>query len=137
MLCSIGRHNDADGDAMGIPSEIHQSVDTNAMVKHNFKPRSKYGASRSSFNGISFHSKKECLYYQKLLKLQEAGELLFFIRQPKFDLPGNTHYSADFMEFYADDTVKVTDVKGMLTTEFIRAKKQVEALYPIEINVVK
>ena len=108
-----------------------------AMVKHNFKPRSKYGSCHTKHNGITFHSKKECAYYKRLLELQESGELHFFIRQPTFDLNGVT-YKADFMEFWVkDNAVVVTDVKGFETPDFIRSKKQVEALYPIEINVVK
>ncbi len=44
----------------------------------------------------------------------------------------------DFHEFWKDGTVVFTDVKGVETTAFKRAKKQVEDLYsPIKINIVK
>ena len=81
-----------------------------------------------------FASKKEARYYDELKLRQKAGEVLFFLRQAPFHLPGNTKYVVDFVEFLSDGAVRFVDVKGHRTKEFIRAKKQVEALYPIEIE---
>ena len=50
-----------------------------------------------------------------------------------FHLPGNIKYVVDFVEFWRDGTVTFTDVKGRRTKDYIRNKKQVQALYPVEI----
>ena len=97
--------------------------------------RHKYHAKPTTRNGIKFQSKKEARYYDELLLRQRAGEVLFFLRQVPFDLPGNTKYRADFMEFWTNGEVKVIDVKGYQTKEFIKNKKMVESIYPIEIEV--
>ncbi len=110
----------------------------NVQVKAK-KPvaRHKFNAKPTINDGIRFDSKLEAKYYEKLKWLQNQGEVVFFLRQPAFHLPGNVKYSADFQVFYASGEVEFIDVKGILTKEFQRAKKQVEALYPIEIKVVK
>ena len=95
----------------------------------------KYHATQTIRNGIKFQSKKEARYYDELLLRQKAGEVLFFLRQIPFDLPGGLKYRADFMEFWTNGTVKIIDVKGYKTKEFIRNKKMVESLYPIEIEI--
>jgi hypothetical protein len=43
----------------------------------------------------------------------------------------------DFLVFDADGHVRFVDVKGMETPMFVLKKKQVEALYPFTIEVVK
>jgi len=102
------------------------------------KIKHKFGAIRCESNGVKFPSKLEKRYYEKLKILQKTGELVMFLRQPLFDLPGGVTYRADFMEFYPDGTVRVVDVKGMPQTEAFKAKKKiVESIYPIEIEVVK
>lgn len=108
------------------------------MIRHKFKSNNhKYNAKKTMVDGINFPSLLEARYYSKLKMIQQTGEILFFIRQPRFDLPGSTSYSADFLEFWSDGTVVVSDCKGVETKEFIKSKKQVEFLYPIEINVVR
>ena len=97
--------------------------------------RHKYHAKPTTRNGIHFDSKKEARYYDELLLRQRAGEVLFFLRQVPFDLPGNTKYRADFMEFWTNGEVHIVDVKGYQTKEFIKNKKMVESIYPIEIEV--
>jgi len=99
--------------------------------------RHKFGAKRTERDGIKFDSKLEARYYSKLKIAQESGDLVFFLRQVPFHLPGGVRYVVDFQEFWADGEVKFTDVKGMETAEFKTKKKLVESLYPITINVVK
>lgn len=96
-------------------------------VKHKFNAR------RTECDGISFTSKKEARYYQALCLRQKAGEVLFFLRQVPFHLPGNVRYVVDFAEFLSDGTVCFVDVKGMKTEQYKTKKKLVEALYPIQI----
>lgn len=84
-------------------------------------------------DGITFDSKKEARRYGELKLLRAAGEC-WFLRQPRFDLPGGTKYTADFQVFWKDGRMSVEDVKGYRTAAYIRAKKQVEALYPVTIE---
>ena len=101
------------------------------------RQRHKFNAVRTEVDGINFDSKLEAGYYSHLKLLVRTGEVIFFMRQPVFHLPGKTRYSADFQVFYSDGSVAFIDVKGQETKEFIRAKKQVEALYPVIIEVIK
>lgn len=98
--------------------------------------RHKYKASPCETDTIKFGSKAEAAYYNRLKFLKQSGEVIFFLRQVPFDLPGNTKYFVDFQVFYADGSIAFIDVKGMSTPMFILKKKQVEELYPIEIEVV-
>ena len=100
------------------------------MIKH------KYNAIRCEYDGLKFPSKREGKRYLELKLLQKAGEILFFLRQPAFDIPGGVKYSADFLIFWTAGHVTVEDSKGVLTKEFVRNKKIVEALYPVIIEVV-
>ena len=100
------------------------------------RARHKYNAVSCEHNSIKFPSKKERDRYIQLHLLQRSGEIVFFLRQPLFDLGGGTTYRADFLIFWSDGGVTVEDVKGVKTKEFIKAKKQVEALYPVEIEVI-
>jgi len=83
--------------------------------------------------GICFASKKEAKHYQDLCLLKDRGEIVFFLRQVPFHLPGNVRYVCDFMVFYEDGTVEVQDVKGIKTDMYILKKKLIEDIYPIEI----
>ena len=96
----------------------------------------KFNAKRTEIDGIKFASKKEAAYYQQLLLRQKGGDVIFFLRQVPFHLPGGVRYVVDFQEFLSDGTVRFVDVKGMRTSEYIAKKKMVEALYPINIEEV-
>lgn len=99
-------------------------------LKHKFR------AMRTERDGIKFPSKKEANYYDMLKILQKGGIVLFFLRQVPFHLPGNIKYTVDFQVFYTNGDIRFIDVKGYKTKDFIRNKKQVEALYPVIIKVV-
>jgi hypothetical protein len=101
-------------------------------VRHKHK----YFAKQTELDGIKFDSKKEANYYKELKLRVKSGEVLFFLRQTPFHLPGNVKYSVDFQEFHADGTIHFVDVKGMKTEGFILKKKMVENLYPVEIEIV-
>lgn len=98
--------------------------------------RHKFHAKPCESDGIKFASKKERSYFHALKILQEKGEVLFFLRQVPFFLPGNTKYVCDFQVFYSNGEVAFIDVKGVETPMFILKKKQVEDLYPIKIEIV-
>ena len=101
------------------------------MQKHKFR------AKPTIADGIRFDSKLEARYYERLKLLQKAGDVVFFLRQVPFHLPGNVRYVVDFQEFRSNGDVVFTDVKGMETKDFIMKKKMVEAIYPVVINIVK
>ena len=85
-------------------------------------------------DGIKFASKKEAAYFQQLLLRQKVGDVLFFLRQVPFHLPGGVKYILDFQEFRSDGTVHFIDTKGMKTPMYVAKKKMVEALYPITVE---
>lgn len=99
--------------------------------------RHKFNAVRTEVDGIKFASKKEAKWYGHYKLLQKAGDVLFFLRQVPFDLPGGVKYRCDFLVFWSNGTVSVIDVKGVKTPEFIAKKKMVEDLYnPVRIEIV-
>ena len=99
--------------------------------------RHKYNAVKTECDGIKFDSKKEAQYYRDLKLRKAVGEVIQYLRQVPFHLPGGVRYVVDFMEFHSDGTVHFVDVKGMQTKDFIMKKKMVESLYaPIIIEVV-
>lgn len=101
------------------------------------KRGSKYASQPTEVDGIRFDSKAEAGYYQKLKARVAAGELAYFLRQVPLHLPGRTRYVVDFVEFHADGRVRYVDVKGVETPMFRMKKRQVEALYPIKIEIEK
>ena len=96
----------------------------------------KFNAKKTISDGIKFDSKKEARYYDELNLRVMAGEVVFFLRQVPFHLPGNVTYRVDFQEFHTNGEVHFIDVKGFKTPEYIMKKKMVENLYPIEIEEV-
>ena len=94
----------------------------------------KFNAVQTILDGIKFPSKKEAARYSQLKRLQQAGEVVFFLRQVPFHLPGNVTYRLDYMVFWADETITFEDSKGMRTAIYILKLKMVEALYPIKIT---
>lgn len=106
------------------------------------KKKNKFGAVACKRNGIRFHSKLERAYYDKLETAKHNGDLLFFLMQVPFKLPGNITYRMDFMEFWkpenGDKNYKVvfTEIKGKLTEVSKIKMKQCCDMYKIDINVV-
>ena len=88
------------------------------------------------FRSITFASKKEAKRYDDLKTLQKYGEVVFFLRQVPFHLPGNIKYLIDFQVFWKDGTITFEDVKGMKTPMYIVKKKLVEDTYPITITEI-
>jgi hypothetical protein len=101
------------------------------MLKHKFK------AKRTELNGIKFSSKLEAKYYSKLLELKNSGDILFFLMQVPFRLTGGIIYRLDFMEFWSDGNVILTEVKGFDTPQSIMKLKMVNDLFNVDIKVVR
>lgn len=100
------------------------------ILNHKFKAIPQW------VDGIHFASKKESKRYASLKQYQSAGEVLFFLRQVPFHLPGGVKYVCDFQVFWRDGTVTFEDVKGMKTGMYIAKKKIVESLYPVSITEI-
>lgn len=97
------------------------------MLKHKFK------AKPTETDGIKFSSKKEAKRYNNLKMLKNIGEVIFFLRQVPFHLPGGVKYVCDFLIFWTNGEVTIEDVKGFKTESYKAKKKMVETLYPVEI----
>ena len=87
-------------------------------------------------NGTRFASKGEAALFDHLRLLQHAGEVLYFLRQVPIHLPGNVQYRVDFLVFWNDGRVRYLDFKGKLTPMFVLKQKQVQELYPIQIECI-
>ncbi len=96
----------------------------------------KFGATRCEAHGIKFASKKERKRFLELLIFQKSDEVLFFLIQVPFHLPGGVKYICDFMVFWADGTITIEDVKGFKTDLYKTKKKLVESIYPVEITEI-
>lgn len=101
------------------------------------KPKHKYSAVATEVDGINFKSKGEAALYQHLKLLELAGEVSYFLREVPVALPGSTTYRVDFLVFYVDGRVRYLDLKGVETQVFKIKKRQVEALYPIIVEVIR
>lgn len=96
----------------------------------------KYHNTPTKAAGRTYDSKAEARFAARLRMLQAAGEVVMFLEQTPLRLPGGTRYVVDFVVFYRDGTVAWIDVKGHQTETFKVKKREIEAIYPIEIEVV-
>ena len=116
---------------MGISLE-----DIRAMKKAKRKAH-KFGAVRCQRDQINFPSKLERRMYDKLCLLQKSGEIVGFLRQPGFDIPGGKRHYADFLIFWADGTCTCIDTKGKDTEAGKLKRACVHERYPwIKIEIV-
>lgn len=112
---------------------LHKGVTT--ITSTTEVKRNKYGAQVTYVNGIRFDSKREARYYEQLLLLVAAGEVRYFLRQVPLHLPGGTRLVIDFLEFHADGSVHYIDVKGRETPAFKIKRREIQAVYPIRIEL--
>ena len=97
--------------------------------------RHKYNAQPATRDGYRFDSKKEARRYDELVLLRKAGEVVIFLRQVPFHLPGGVVLRLDFVVFWASGEVSFEDVKGMKTEQYKAKKRMVETLYsPVRIE---
>jgi len=107
------------------------------------KPKNKYNAKKTSYNGHTYDSKKEAKYAQDLdlaMRLQADGAPLSWERQIRMPVKLNDkhicYYILDFKVTYSD-RVEHIDVKGMKSgpayAMFKLKKKLIEAYHGVEI----
>ncbi len=123
------------------------------MTSRPIRKPNKYGAIPTTVDGIRFASKREARHYSELKLRERAGEIRELELQPIYLLTIWHHpisedhplkcttvgkYIADFRYWdVARNQRVVEDVKGMETQLFKLKKKLVEALYGMEIEIVK
>lgn len=102
------------------------------------KKKSKFKNIRcQSADGKNFASRLERDYYEQLLLRCKAGDVLWFIRQPRFDLEGGVVYVADFLVVTKAGDVEVIDTKGHLLQDCKNKLKQLKARYGIDVQLVR
>ena len=106
------------------------------LLQSGAKPR-KYRNVPTVVDGQRFDSKLEARYYEQLKLRRAAGEVLWFISQAPFRLPGGVIYRADFLVALASGGVDVVDCKGRLTQASANKIKQVRAIYGIDVKLVR
>lgn len=123
-------------------------VQRRASIHRPVKPiqRSKYHARKVEKYGHIWDSHKELREYERLLLLQQAGEIKTIMLQPQFELqPAFTYkgkkqraitYKADFMVLYADGRKEVIEVKGFKTRDYILRRKMLLFKHP-DLNFVE
>lgn len=92
----------------------------------------KYRSKAVRIDGKRFASQLEGRCYEGLKLRQVAGDVLWFIRQPRFDLEGGVVYVADFLA-QTPSGAEVIDAKGRLTPSGANKIKQVKARYGIDV----
>ena len=101
------------------------------------KIKHKFNAKKVIDNGENFSSKLEFSYKQHLDIQKKSGIILFYLTQVPIRLPGRTKYIVDFLVFYKDGNVRFLDTKGVETDTFRIKKREIEAIYPFEIEIIK
>lgn len=101
----------------------------------------KYSNVPTEVDGIRFDSKLEAKYYVELDLRRKAGDVLYFLRQVPFHLPGGVIYRVDFQIVSpchpGSVRVNYVDCKGWDTPAGKNKIKQVEALYGVKIELVR
>lgn len=96
------------------------------------KRYNKYKAEKQTFDGRSYHSKKEADYAVQLAWRKKAGEIKEIIPQYKLDIRVNgkhiANYFIDFKIILEDNSVELIEVKGFSTDLWALKWKLTEAL---------
>jgi hypothetical protein len=108
----------------------------NEYKKISNPSKSKYHNKITIIDGIRFHSKKEADFYQKLKIAWDHQDIKYFLMQVPLRLPGNIRYLCDFLVVNLDNSLRYIDVKGKDTPISLLKRKQVYAIYGIEIEII-
>lgn len=94
----------------------------------------KYGARKTTVDGIVFDSAKEARRYGELKLLQRAGKITDLKLQPRYKLVQTVTYVADFAYYDREKGMNIVeDVKGFKTPVYKRKKKLMKEQLRIEI----
>lgn len=117
-----------------VPAHLLVEAAHGMPEQHKVLKRAKYGNRAVVIDGKRFDSKLEGRCYQELNLLWKSGQILWFVRQVKFELPGGVVYRADFL-VVSKDGVEVIDATGFMTSVKANKLKQVKAAYGIEVAI--
>ena len=92
--------------------------------------RNKYGARKTTYNGILYDSQREAKRAAELDLLTRAGEVKSVQRQPEFVFASGIKYRADFRIVWADGSETIEDVKGFETPVFRLKMRLLKHEYP-------
>ena len=98
-------------------------------ASEGMRVRHKYNAKIVERDGFKFKSKKQGNRYDELKLLQKAGEVIMFLFEVPFRMPG-TVYWADSVVWWADGSCTVEDVKGFRTDTYKMKKRMMAVHYP-------
>jgi hypothetical protein len=100
----------------------------------------KYGAKKTTIDGVVFDSRKEAARYGQLKLLERCGAVQNLAVHPKFPLYVNErlicHYEADFRYSELVNGVwveRIEDCKGVRTRDYLLKKKLLRALYGVDV----
>jgi len=129
----------------GVRQAAERAVDRERMERANATPnpaekgdkrRNKYGAVKTTVDGIVFDSKREARYYEQLKLERDCKIVAYFLRQVSIHLPGGTRLVIDFLVFYTDGRVRYLDAKGRETPAFKIKRREIQHHYPIHVECV-
>ena len=107
--------------------------------------RNKYGARKTTVDGVTFDSKWEAQRWGELQAMERGGLVRDLERQVKYDIVVNgekiCRYIADFRYKMVDDDGStkevVEDAKGFETADFKIKKKLMKAVHQIDLYLSK
>jgi Protein of unknown function (DUF1064) len=105
------------------------------------KRASKYNAVRTAYKSVQgfervYDSKAEAEFASSLDLMIQCKGVIRWLPQIPIPLPGGVKYVADFLVFYTDGAHKYFDVKGRDTQASINKRKQVKAMFGIDVEIV-
>ena len=96
--------------------------------------RSKYGSTKTLYNGVLYDSKLESTCAAQLDALIKLGYVLRWDRQVRFQLTQGVVYVADFRVTYRFGGPRIMDAKGVETDVFKVKRKLFEERYgPLDV----
>lgn len=133
-------------DAMERADGVKRDSD-GAPVPKRTRRGDKFSNIPTEVDGIKFDSKLEARYYCELVLRKKGGDILYFLRQVPFHLPGGVIYRVDFVivsyhpQFSGNleppMAIEYVDCKGWDTAAGKNKIRQVEAIYGVKIQLVR
>jgi len=124
------------------PANLLSPSEAKRMLRKERRPQIRVAPTgERTAGGRRWPSKKHREYYESLELQRRARNVLWYVIEPRFLLPGGTEARFDFLEVSMDYTaslaprtiIRIVDVKGRRTASYIRNVKQVRAIYGIEV----
>jgi hypothetical protein len=100
--------------------------------------RNKYGAKKTTVNGIVFDSKAEAARYCQLAKDVKDGLIHNLVIKPKFKFACGIKYTPDFSyNLSSNNALWLEDVKGCVTRDFKMRLKLLKHEFGLDVVVIK